>query len=51
MTLGGWIGLSMVLLLVGGLAGLRLPRVWLAFTLGGTATLLVAAFWTLGQWR
>jgi hydrogenase-4 component B len=48
MTLGGWIGIAVVLLLAGGSAGLRLPRAWLACTLGGTAALLVAAFWTLG---
>ena len=48
MTLDWIMAGAMVALVAATLAGARLPRVWLALTLAGTAAFLAAAFWTLG---
>ena len=50
------IAFALLVLVAAALSGPRLPRVWLALTLAGTATFLGAALWTLGggeawDWR
>lgn len=56
MTIAPLIAFALLLLGAAALSGPRLPRVWLALTLAGTATFLAAALWTLGvgvvwEWR
>lgn len=56
MTMERLIGFAILVLAVAALSGLRLPRLWLALTLAGTAALFGAAVWTLGggaewDWR
>ena len=56
MTMGQLMALAILVLVAAALSGPRLPRVWLALTLAGTAALLGAALWTLGggagwDWR
>jgi hydrogenase-4 component B len=47
MTTGYLIWFSIGVLLVATASGIRLPRLWLALTLAGTASFLAAALWTL----
>ncbi len=56
MTMGQLMALAILVLVAATLSGPRLPRVWLALTLAGTAALLGAALWALGgsavwDWR
>jgi hydrogenase-4 component B len=56
MTTAHLIVIALLALLAAALSGPRLPRVWIALTLAGTAAFLGAALWTLGggvvwDWR
>ncbi len=56
MTMDRLIVFAILSLVAAALGGARLPRVWLALTLAGTAAFLGAALWTLGggaewDWR
>lgn len=56
MTMAPLIGFALLALVAAAFSGPRLPRLWLALTLAGTAASLGAALWTLGggvvwDWR